>query len=84
MPHSVNRIKPRFNKDERAFIKYVPLPPKTRRDSPRAINRNHIITVEESVEQSSGRAFSKITIVRTYEYTLHATKGWRRRRIHYK
>lgn len=70
----MKRIKPRFNKDEKVFIKHVPFPPRSRRDPPKAINRNHIITVNESVEQSS--------IIRNYEYVLHATKGWRRRRIY--
>lgn len=64
--------------DERQFMKRVPLPPKSRRLPPRSINRNHLIDVEESVE---GRDSKGRKILRTYDYILHATKGWRRRRV---
>lgn len=66
-----------ITEDERMFMKHVPLPPKTRRLKPRSINRNHLIDVEESIQRKDG-------IVRTYDYILHATKGWRRRRVNSK
>lgn len=66
-----------ITKDEHMFMKHVPLPPKTRRLEPRSINRNHLIDVEESILGKDG-------IVRTYDYILHATKDWRRRRVNSK
>lgn len=64
----------KITNDERVFMKHVPLPPKTRREAPKTINRNHLIDVEETVQGHDG-------IIRAYDYILHATKGWRRRRV---
>lgn len=74
MSRSVSRNKPLFNKDEQVFTKHLPLPPKTRRLKPKTINRNHLLDVTESLTRLSG-------VERTYDYILHATKGWRRRRV---
>ncbi len=68
------RLRPKFNDDEKMFTKHLPLPPKTRRLKPKTINRNHLLDVTESLEKPSGTQ-------RTYDYILHATKGWRRRRV---
>ncbi len=68
------RLRPKFNADEKVFTKHLPLPPKTRRLKPKTTNRNHLLDVTESLEKPSGTQ-------RTYDYILHATKGWRRRRV---
>lgn len=71
-------MKPKhITNNKRMFMKHVPLPPKTHQLKPRSINRNHLIDVEKSIRGKDG-------IVRTYDYILHATKGWRRRRVNSK